>query len=268
MSVSTQRHSCTLLTHTLHQVFEPSEIKARHLTEDDDIIRMTDIPERMQLSTSTLSPTATLTLHEDFDFDQFVTDAAAWVAMRISPRITRDFFRPGALHSKLLTPLILAISRALELMLVKNFEVPYIHMHWRDLISHYDPEKRIRTELLSRDELWRVGTLGMKFRALMERKQSMLKTYERMNVDDDYFEIDIKDKLDTIEAVADASEWLGMKYRQAQKDAMEMNDEDGDGADSGVKKFKKPTRTSAYELARQTITSKLADVSSFQRNFQ
>ncbi|KAG8895581.1 Transcription elongation factor spt6, partial [Tulasnella sp. 403] len=234
-------------------VFEPSEIKARHLTEDDDIIRMTDIPERMQLSTSSLSPNATLTTHDQFDFDNFVSDAAAWVAMRISSRITRDFFRPNAVHSSLLTALILAISRALELMLVKNFEVPYIHTHHRDLISHFDIEKRVRTELLSRDELWRVGILGMKFRALIERKQSLLKIYEKMNVQDGYFENDIRDKLDSIEAVADATEWLGMTHKDAHKDATEIQDDDGES-----RKFKKPTRISAYDTAKRTVTSRLA----------
>lgn len=38
------------------QVFEPSEIAARFLTADDDVIRAADMPERMQLTTSSLSP--------------------------------------------------------------------------------------------------------------------------------------------------------------------------------------------------------------------
>ncbi|KAG8886008.1 Transcription elongation factor spt6 [Tulasnella sp. 331] len=237
-------------------VFEPSEIKARHLTEDDDIIRMNDLPERMQLSTSSLSPSASLSLHDENEFEKHLTDASQWVATRISPRITRDFYRPNAIHKDLLVPLITAISGALQLLLVKNFEVPYIHTHRRDLISHFNAEKRTRTELLSRDELWRVGTLGMKFRALMERKLALGRTYEKMNVHDEYFEQDIQDKMDSIEAVADVTEWLGMKYRQAQKDAMETT-VDVDGVEA--KKFKKPTRVSAYDIARQTVTSKLAD---------
>ncbi|KIO20227.1 hypothetical protein M407DRAFT_30136 [Tulasnella calospora MUT 4182] len=237
-------------------VFEPSEIKARHLTEDDDIIRMTDIPERMQLSSSSLSPSATLTLHDDFDFSQHLSAAAAWVAMRISPRITRDFFRQGAPHQALLTPLIIAISRILEFMLIRNFEVPYIYTHHHDLISHFDYEKRVMTELLSRDELWRVGILGMKFRALTERKEILYKTYEKMGVNDDYFDSDLKDHLDSIEAVADASEWLGMKYRQALKDAVEMPEDDSVDVS---KRIKKPTRTSPYETAKSTIASKLAE---------
>lgn len=226
---------------------------------------MTDIPERMQLSTSSLSPSASLTLHDDFDFSQHLSAAAAWVAMRISPRITRDFFRQGAPHQALLTPLIIAISRILEFMLIRNFEVPYIYTHHHDLISHFDYEKRVMTELLSRDELWRVGILGMKFRALTERREALYKTYEKMGVHDDYFDSDLKDHLDSIEAVADASEWLGMKYRQALKDAMEMPEDDSLDVS---KRIKKPTRISPYETAKSTVASKLAEVSRFYASFR
>ena len=212
----------------------------------------------MQLSASSLSANANLALHEDFNLADDIPAAAEWVALRISPRIARDFFRPGAPQANLLAPLVLAVTEALDLMLIKNFEVPYIHTHRRDLISHFDHvNTRTYTELLSRDELWRVGTLGMKFRALMERKNLLMKTYQKMGVSDDYFETHINGRLNSIEAVADASEWLGMKHRQAQKDAMEIAaDEDGES-----RKFKKPSRVSAYEVARATVTSKLADVS-------
>ncbi|KAG8966029.1 Transcription elongation factor spt6 [Tulasnella sp. 419] len=238
-------------------VFEPSEIKARHLTEEDDIIRINDIPERMQLSTSSLSPSATLSLHEDFNLQDYDVDAAGWVAPRISSRIIRDYFRPNATHSDLRTELIVAVKNSLELMLTKNFEVPYIYTHRRDLISHYDPDKRVRIDLLSKDELWRVGTLGGKFRALMERKQVLLKTFQKMGVEDDHFERDIFPNLNSIEAVADATEWLGLMHRQAQKDIMEAAALEEDSI--AEKKFKKPTRTSPYELAKQTVSSKLAD---------
>ena len=146
-----------------------------HLTEGDNLGRMTDVPERMQLSTSSLWSTATPTLHADCNLDLVASDAATWVATRISLRIAQHCFRPNASHFHLFACLILAISRGLELMLAKNYEVPYIHTHWRDLISHFDPTARVSTELLSRGELWRVGALRMKSRALTERKQA----YER-----------------------------------------------------------------------------------------
>lgn len=222
---------------------------------------MNDLPERVQLSTSTLSPTATLALHAGFSFDDYLPHPATqWVATRISARITQNYLRPSGRYHALLEPLMNAVSAALRLILVDNFEVPFISTHRLDVIGHDDPITKTTTDILNPDDLWRIGTLGMKFRALMERKRSLTNTYERMNVHDDYFENDITDKLDSIEAVADATEWLGMKYRQAQKDATNTAvDEDG----TELKRFKKPTRISAYEIARQTLTSKLADVSLF-----
>ena len=56
-------------------MFEPSEIKARVLTEDDDLIRVKDMPERMQLATSTLSSHTGLSVHTPLTPDD-LNDAA------------------------------------------------------------------------------------------------------------------------------------------------------------------------------------------------
>ena len=81
-----------LTPHKLCQVFEPSEIRARHLTEDDDIIRAQDVPERMQLATSTLSKDASLSVQHGMTEDMLV-NAAMWVLMCLSakriPRLPR-----------------------------------------------------------------------------------------------------------------------------------------------------------------------------------
>ena len=61
----------------MKQVFEPSETRERMLTEDDDLIRAQDIPERMQLATSSLSSTATLFLQTALT-ENGLNDAASW----------------------------------------------------------------------------------------------------------------------------------------------------------------------------------------------
>ncbi len=212
----------------------------------------------MQLSASSLSPTATLSLHEEFDLEQVEDEAAAWVAPRLSSRIAQSFFEPGAKNFKLFDNLIQAVKSALRLMLSQNLEVPHIHIHARDLISHYDPENLIRTDLLSRDELWGIGSLGQKFKALMARKQALLQMYEKMGVKDDYFERELQHTLDSVETIADTTEWLNLKHRRAKQDAMEMADDES----PEMTKFKKPTRISAYEMAKSSIVSQLAEVSS------
>jgi len=49
--------------HEHHQVFELSEIRDRLLTEEDDLIRYQDTPERLQLAASTLTHSVVRTLH-------------------------------------------------------------------------------------------------------------------------------------------------------------------------------------------------------------
>ena len=61
------------------------------LTEDDDLIRAHDTPERMQLATSSLSLSATLTLQSPLT-EADLDDASVWVITRLSSRKEHDFF--------------------------------------------------------------------------------------------------------------------------------------------------------------------------------
>ncbi|QRV99986.1 transcription elongation factor SPT6 [Ceratobasidium sp. AG-Ba] len=236
-------------------VFEPSEIRARHLTLDDDIIRAADVPERMQLTNSTLSDTPTLATTAKPFSNKELDEAAEWVALRLSKRTQKDYFHPSGKLRPLLMQFILAIRNALDYVINQYLEIPYIWVHRRDYISHFDPSKgyRQRVELLTRDELWKVGILGLKFRALLERRSALEATFRKLEVQDEYFEKHLLPNLTSISMVADATEWLSIKYKQRKKDIEAMGDENGE------RKHKNPSRVSAYEMARSTIISRLAD---------
>ncbi|KAF8522273.1 transcription elongation factor Spt6 [Hysterangium stoloniferum] len=237
-------------------VFEPSEIRARLLTEDDDWIRAKDIPERMQLVTSALSESATMMNNPPFDHSELAS-AAEWVALRLSRRIETEFFAPEAPFFNLLNQLIMAVQTSLEYLLCHNLEVPYIYTHRRDYISHFDPAlARGSVELLKRDELWRVYSVGQKFRALVERRKQLDSAYERIGVTDQYFENDVRPAIDSIEVVADATEWLGMKYKDQKEIAAALRFHDD--VESEERRMKMPSRISAYEIAKKTPLSRLA----------
>ncbi|KAI0670362.1 transcription elongation factor Spt6 [Trametes maxima] len=239
-------------------VFEPSEIRARLLTEDDDLIRAQDIPERMQLATSSLSPSATLSLYKSLTEDD-LDDAASWVITRLSSRKERDFFRGDGLYHHLLSDLVQAITCALRYLFVSEFEVPYIWTHKRDYISFFDPNNpRAPVELLSLDDLWRLYAVGQKYRSLLERRDALDALYTRLGVHDDYFENEIRKKVETAEMASDATEWLTMKYREEKKNRFDIHFHD-DEDQAEVRKPKMPSRVSAYELAKKTIVSKLAE---------
>lgn len=241
------------------QVFEPSEIRARLLTEDDDLIRAQDIPERMQLITSALSFSSTLSIHKPLS-ENDIDDAASWVITRLSARKERDFFRGDGQYHAYLPQLVEAITCALRYIFIQEFEVPYIWMHKRDYISYFDvTNPRLHVELLSLDDLWRVYTVGQKYRSLLERRSALDALYARLGVSDDYFSHEVRKKIETAEMAADATEWLGMKYRDQKKSKFDFHFHD-DVEQADTRKHKMPSRVSAYELAKKTIVSKLAEV--------
>jgi len=239
-------------------VFEPSEIRKRMLTDDDDLIRVRDVPERMQLATSSLSLNATLSTHIAMtaaDMD----GAAMWVTQRISLRKNREFFGIDSQFQHLRGALVMAVTITLRLLFVEEYEVPLIWAHKRDYLCHFDiADISTRKELLSLNELWRIYTLGQKYQSLLERKRSLALLYERLQVQDEYYEREILPKVDEVEPVADATEWLLLKYKEKKNDAAEARlQEDGE---AGIRKPKMPSRISVYEIAKKGLVSKLAEV--------
>lgn len=256
-------HSPLILERSLTiypQVFEPSEIRARLLTEDDDLIRAQDTPERMQLASSSLAQSSTLSLHRALT-ENDLEDAATWVLKRLSPQKERDFFRNDGIYFNHLADLVGAITWALRFIFIQEYEVPYVWTHKRDFITYFNPkDMRTRVDLLSLDDLWRVNTLGQKYRSFMDRRIAMEASYARLSIADEYFENEIRRKADGVEVIADAAEWLTLKYKAKKKDAADFGlDED----ETETQKRKLPSRISAYEVAKKSAISKLAEVSAF-----
>lgn len=230
------------------------------LTEDDDLIRQADVPERMQLATSALSLSSTMTLNKPLS-ENDLDDAASWVITRLGPRKECDFFRGDGQFHRFLPDLVQAITCALRFLFVQQYEVPYVWTHKRDYISYFNPaELNAQVELLSLEELWRVYAIGQKYCSLLERRHAMDAMYARLGVTDEYFENEVRKRIEAMEMVADTTEWLSMKYRENKKNTFDLHFHD-DEEQVETKKHKAPSRISQYELAKQSIVSKLAEVS-------
>ncbi|KZT53981.1 transcription elongation factor Spt6 [Calocera cornea HHB12733] len=253
----------------VEEIFEPSEIKARMMTYEDDLIRKDDVPERMLLSASSLWSGATYVPFPIFPPGE-LSSASEWVAMRLGERVKDAFFRSDGRHHALLQPLIMAVRQALEYILISRFEVPYIWQHKRDYISFFDAEgTRQRTDLLTLDELWRIQHLGYRYRALVERRTALRKTFDSLGQEDAYFSAHVWESLDDTEMVADAMEYVSLRHGKAMRDQQELAEVNGepgmaevtgdDGMRIKVQKMKRPTRQSAYEVARASTVSGLAD---------
>lgn len=216
----------------------------------------------MQLATSTLAESSTLSMQKQLT-EESLEDAAPWIVQRLSSK-EDDFFRSNGKHFHLLEPLVGAIQFVLQYLFVHEFEVPYIWAHKRDFITYFSESQdmRSRVDLLSQEDLWRIAALGQKYRSLLERRKALESLYTRLGASDEYFEGEVRRKVDSVEVVADATEWLTMKYKDSSKakDHFELHFHDDDDDQVDVKKRKLPSRISAYEIAKQTVVSKLAQV--------
>ncbi|TFK29990.1 transcription elongation factor SPT6 [Coprinopsis marcescibilis] len=239
-------------------VFEPSEINRRHLTEDDDLIRALDIPERMQMATSSLSQSSSLALYGPLAEDD-LGGAAMWVTTRLPNRKAHQFFSAEGEYQHLKSHLVMAVTFVLRCLFVEHCEVPYIWVHKRDYISHFDTVDKSRIELLDLPELWLILALGHKYRSLLERRKTLSALYDRLQVQDEYFESEIMLQVEGVEGVADATEWLTLKYKDKKQDtSSEFRFHDDEEQAPEAKKHKMPSRISAYEVAKKSVISKLA----------
>ncbi len=213
----------------------------------------------MQLATSTLSQYATLSFPEPLTQDE-CQDAASWVTPKLGKNKERDFFRADGVAHHLLGDLVQAVTRVLEYLFIQTLEVPYIYVHRRDYLWSFNPANiRGRQELLNLDDLWRIYNLGQKYRSLLQRRKALHAIYQKLNVSDEYYEERLKDRTESVEGVADISQWLALKYKAQKRDSVILGfDDDERSAD---KKHKLPNRTSAYDIAKRSIISRLADVS-------
>ncbi|KIY72184.1 hypothetical protein CYLTODRAFT_63573 [Cylindrobasidium torrendii FP15055 ss-10] len=239
-------------------VFEPSEIKDRFLTEDDDIIRNNDMPERMQLATAAFSPNSSLSLHQPLSLDDLPA-AATWITTSLSSVKTVDYFSPNGKYANHRVALVMAVSFVLERLFIDHLEVPYIYYHKRDNLRHYNTgnDSSEPLELLNMDELWKIYQLGQKYRSLLQRKNALEASYQQYHVRDNYFEDEIRNSLDSLEVVGDAQEWLMMKYK-GKKDTNEFRFAEDEFEEGPTRKHKAPSRVSAYEVMKKSPAGTLA----------
>jgi hypothetical protein len=111
----------------------------------------------------------------------------------------------------LLEELVTSITLTLRCLFIQEFEVPYIWVHKCDYISYFNA--RMHVKLLSLGKLWHVFDLGHKYHSLLERKRVLEMYYTCLGVTNEYYEMEIWRKVDSVDIVSDATEWLGLKYK-------------------------------------------------------
>ena len=208
----------------LKDVFEQSQLEEKMLTTEDNLIRSTDEPERFQLARKPFK-------HLILTDEQF-KEEAVWISNLLSPK--------KGLHRELLEPFQRAVGKVLEFFITDEVEVPFIFQHRKDYLIHavkvptspdpFNPDKPdyvvSAEKLLNQNDLWHVLELDLKFRALVDKRNTLQRTYDRLKniegVQDKIFE-DMIPVAVTMEELSDLQDYLYFQYSSQLKDLDLMN---------------------------------------------
>ncbi|KAI9353802.1 SH2 domain-containing protein [Obelidium mucronatum] len=141
----------------LTDIYEPSEIAERLLTEEDEVIRLKDVPERFQLRTE--YPPLT-----DDEFNREVEHIET-VLLASTPEGS-----PIDLATE--TSRQTVISRTLKFFHEEHFEVPFLFGHRKDYLTLEGPTGN-HLGHLNRSELWKIYDLDTQFQAVEAKRRSV-----------------------------------------------------------------------------------------------
>jgi transcription elongation factor SPT6 len=223
----------------LKDVFEPSQLEEKLLTDEDNQIRWKDEPERFQLDRA---PFKQLVLSDE----QF-KEEARWIQMLIWPK--------KQLPADLNAPFTKAIGKVLEFFVVDEVEVPYVFQHRKDYLIHASKlkpshnsngESDTAERLLDLDDLWHILELDLKFRALIEKRNILEKTYDNLREAAGVRDRMVEQMLPTaatMEELQDVQDYIYFQYSSELKDIAAANQ---------VKEKRRPGgKSSLYERIRK-----------------
>lgn len=185
----------------LEEVFEHAELKERMLTEEDNLIRIIDVPERFQKYRANMTYT-------DLVGDELVREQE-WIGSILARE-------KGFVHTALEQPFRGAVAKVVEFVSKESLEVPFIWAHRRDFLlfteETVDEEGNTSNtihKLLYEDDLWRIVHLDIEYHSLYDKRKNVEQLLKLLNVDDDMGDIN---QLDSMVAVQDLYDYLNFTY--------------------------------------------------------
>ncbi len=204
----------------LKDVFEPSQLAERMLTEEDNVIRHTDEPERFQLARKPYR-------HVVLTDEQF-REEATWISELMLPK-RGNLWKRAELHE----PFRRAVGKVLEFMVSEDYEVPFIFHNRKDYLIHAnktplgkdangDMQYEIEAvKLLFQTDLWEIFELDLKFRGLIDKRNSLQTTYDDLlsnSVSPDSLFEAMLPTAKTMEELQDVQDYLYFQYISQLKD--------------------------------------------------
>ncbi|KAG9351595.1 hypothetical protein JZ751_022846 [Albula glossodonta] len=153
---------------SIFEIYEPSELESSHMTDQDNEIRSTDMPERFQLRSIPVKPAEDEELEEEADWIYRNAFSTPTISMQESTDYldrgtTSSFSRKGP-------STIQKIKEALNFMRNQHFEVPFIAFYRKEYV---EPELNI-------NDLWKVWQWDEKWTQLKTRKQNLTRLFQKM----------------------------------------------------------------------------------------
>lgn len=202
----------------LKDVYEPGVIAQKMLTEEDEVIRGVDIPERYQID------------RKNFPFPD------EGQLTRESLFIARQLKRDDSFQSSSSNPLIKVILDILKFIRIELLEVPFIATHRKD---YFVP-------ILEPADLWIIYDLDETFLTIEMKRQSLKYSFEDIQrksaeAAQDSYASDQIEKASTLDEIADMQLYLQVHY------GLDITETDAQKA----RIFKKPVWRVAYEGAKR-----------------
>ncbi|GCB62536.1 hypothetical protein scyTo_0000044, partial [Scyliorhinus torazame] len=154
---------------SIFEIYEPSELESSHLTDQDNEIRITDMPERFQLRGIPVKPAE----------DDELEEEAEWIYRNgfstptISLQESSEYLERGqgvSNFSRKGPATIQKIKEALNFMRNQHFEVPFIAFYRKEYV---EPELNI-------NDLWKVWQWDEKWTQLKTRKENLTRLFQKM----------------------------------------------------------------------------------------
>ena len=213
----------------LKDVFEPSQLIEKLLTDADNEIRMEDVPERLQLARRAHKSLSDLS---DQEIAEGEAEEAKWITnllfpkKRVEPRF-RDFFEG-------------AITRVLRFLNVDNLEPTFIFQNRKDYLIHSErvlaspgaPNADslgyvVKAEkLITQTDVWDIMEHDLKYRAFAERRQAIRKHVQLLKESVPGFSDKVLDDLIPMavqmDDLQDIQEYLNFQHSMEFKDAVSL----------------------------------------------
>ncbi|KAK6463363.1 SH2 domain-containing protein [Scheffersomyces coipomensis] len=241
-----ERHAEAMEPTSLDEVFEHAELKERMLTQEDNVIRIIDIPERFQTYRANLN-------YINLE-DEELEREKVWVANALFSE------KQSLFAGDLEAPFKAAVGHVVEFVSKSNYEVPFIWSHRRDFLLHSSEvqysDGRSETEvhkLLFEDDLWRIVHLDVEYHSLYEKRLNIERIVDELQLDDDLVR-DIK-SLDTMVAVQDIFDYIHFTYSAEIRDLANNQEATAneENPEAPVKNSKKHSKYAFFERIRSNV---------------